>query len=399
MAEVKNISIVPLKERNYPTWKVQCRLALMKEGLWSIVNETETAPAEGEARRKFMLRKDRAVAIIGLSVDPSLLYLFGDDPDDPVTVWKKLQQQFQKKTWANKLEVRRKLYSLRLHEGESVQAHIKSMTELFQELAVLDAAVSEEDKVVHLLASLPKSYDMLVTALEANDTVPSMEKVTERLLHKERKMRDKSTGYDDSERKALTAGHTMKQESKPKCHFCKKPGHFKRDCWKFAAHQRRQEKEKSESRTRQSASKAATRPTSISSDDEALLIVGHALSVASKGNWIIDSGATSHMCNNKEQFNELNPLDKPVQVSLGDGHVLDATHEGTVALEMLLPNGSTKNVKLKNTLYVPKLSYSLLSVSRASKSGMTTKFSKTGCEILNQKDEVIAFGFLMLYVG
>ncbi len=41
-----------------------------------------------------------------LSVDPSLLYLLGD-PEDTVAVWKKLFDQFQKKSWANKLSLRR----------------------------------------------------------------------------------------------------------------------------------------------------------------------------------------------------------------------------------------------------------------------------------------------------
>ena len=100
-------------------------------------------------------------------MEPSLLYLIGD-PEDPLAVWKKLKDQFQKKTWANKLELRRKLYSLRLKDGESVQKHIRKMTEIFEGLAVIDNPVSEEDRVVHLLASLPDSFSMLVTALEAD---------------------------------------------------------------------------------------------------------------------------------------------------------------------------------------------------------------------------------------
>ena len=52
--------------------------------------------------------KDCALATIVLSLEPLLLYLIGD-PDDPGVVWKKLADQFQKKTWANKLALRRRL--------------------------------------------------------------------------------------------------------------------------------------------------------------------------------------------------------------------------------------------------------------------------------------------------
>ena len=91
MAESRTVAVVPLNGSNYPTWKVQCRMALMKDGLWNIVNGTETAPSATDADRhaKFATRRDRALATIVLSVEPSLLYLVGD-PQDPNTVWKKL---------------------------------------------------------------------------------------------------------------------------------------------------------------------------------------------------------------------------------------------------------------------------------------------------------------------
>ena len=65
-----------------------------------------------------------------------MLYLIGD-PEDPIAVWKKLGDQFQKKTWLNKLELGRKLHSLRLREGDCVLEHIKAMTELFDALSVV----------------------------------------------------------------------------------------------------------------------------------------------------------------------------------------------------------------------------------------------------------------------
>ena len=63
-------------------------------------------------------------------------------------VWKQLSEQFQKKTWANKLSLRRRLNNLRLQDEDSVKDHVKSMTEIFNELAVIGAPIEEEDKVV-----------------------------------------------------------------------------------------------------------------------------------------------------------------------------------------------------------------------------------------------------------
>ena len=133
-------------------------MALVKDGLWSIVSGSETAPASKEAEKhaKFVSPRDKALAIIVLSVDPSLLYLLGD-PEDPVAVWKKLSDQLKKKSWANKLSLRRCLNNLRLKEGNSMSINIKSMTEVFNELAVIGAPMEEEDKVVTLLAKRKKS--------------------------------------------------------------------------------------------------------------------------------------------------------------------------------------------------------------------------------------------------
>ena len=80
---------------------------------------------------------------------------------------------------------------------ESVHEHTKAMTELFEVLAVIGDPVTEEDRAVHLLASLPDSYIMLVTAPEANsEAVSKTEIVMERLSNKEGKMKGKLVTMD-----------------------------------------------------------------------------------------------------------------------------------------------------------------------------------------------------------
>ena len=106
-------------------------MALLKEGLWGIVQGTEVAPGgeNAAALAKFIGRRDKALATLGLSIDPTLLYLL-DGIDDPKAAWKKLHDQYCKKTWANKLELRKKLHSLKPREGGAVQEHFRQMTEL-----------------------------------------------------------------------------------------------------------------------------------------------------------------------------------------------------------------------------------------------------------------------------
>ena len=97
MADVKFSGIIALNDSNCPTWKIQVRMALMKGGLWNIVNGKESVPGNDHAdQAKFMTRRDKALAQIVLSIQPSLLYLHGD-PEDPVVVWKKLENNTKRK--------------------------------------------------------------------------------------------------------------------------------------------------------------------------------------------------------------------------------------------------------------------------------------------------------------
>ena len=162
------------------------------------------------------------------------------------------------------------------------------MTETFESLSVIGDPVSDED----LLASLPESFSMLVTAFEANADVPKMEVVTERLLYEERKMKERGGSGSEVTAKAMP---------KVKCYHCGKPGHIIRNCRVRIA----EEKAANSGRTEpsQKANTAAVRDGSVSDDDEEdALIVSHALSANATNQWIVDSGATCHMCNNERQF-------------------------------------------------------------------------------------------------
>ena len=66
-----------------------------------------------------------------------------------------------------------------------MQDHLKTILETINELSIVGDAIIDEDRFVYLLASLPKSFNTLVTTLESNPPIPDMEIVFERLMHKE----------------------------------------------------------------------------------------------------------------------------------------------------------------------------------------------------------------------
>ena len=76
----------PLNVPNYATWKVQCKMALIKEELWNIVTGNENVPENQGEQAKYLSRRDCALATIVLFMDPTLLYLFGPDPENPDVV-------------------------------------------------------------------------------------------------------------------------------------------------------------------------------------------------------------------------------------------------------------------------------------------------------------------------
>ena len=55
---LKSKIMAPLNGNNYATWKIQCKMAFMKDGLWSIINGDEKHSQNEAERGKFVVRGD-----------------------------------------------------------------------------------------------------------------------------------------------------------------------------------------------------------------------------------------------------------------------------------------------------------------------------------------------------
>ena len=77
-------------------------------------------------------------------------------------------------------------------------------------------------------------------------------------------------------------------------------------------------------------------------------------SILPYGCWIVDSGATSHVCSDLSLFSEVCPV-SGVTVSLPNGTSVPISHTGTVHI--------SEHLVLQNVLHVDSFKFNLLSVS------------------------------------
>ena len=73
-------------------------------------------------------------------------------------------------------------------------------------------------------------------------------------------------------------------------------------------------------------------------------------------NWILDTGATNHMCSDSTLFTTLHPLHKHISVCFLDGKITQVTQSGKLNL--------FGKLILDDVLYVPHFQYNLISISQ-----------------------------------
>ena len=111
--------------------------------------------------------------------------------------------------------------------------------------------------------------------------------------------------------------------------------------------------------------------------------------------WLIDSGATSHMTHSKELLYHYCKFETPEKVNLSDGHVVEAYGRGDIWINMKFKVNKQKSCVMKNVLYVPKLACNLFYVRAAVSKGNLVKFGGASCWIRSREGKLVGMGLLL----
>ena len=170
----------------------------------------------------------KAFSTIVLAFDSAQLYLV-TSCEDPKHVWNALKNHFERETLANKLFLKKQYFRSEM-KGTSVDQYLKLVKDITDKRAAIGAPISEEDQVVTLLGSLPRSFATLVTAIETRMDGVSLDYVQQALILEEVKQSELSGQFSGTESALAGAFNRNTPRERPTCYGCGNVGYIHRYC-------------------------------------------------------------------------------------------------------------------------------------------------------------------------
>lgn len=336
--------------QNYNSWKFAMRMTLTLEGLWDVVRGNRVDAACDQ----------RALARICLALKPAL-YQYVRLATSAKEAWEKLATIFEDKGLYRRVLLLRQLHRVDFRQHADMSSYIENVMTLVQQLADIGKNIEDAEVAELLLSGLPAEYDTLVSSLETTCLTSSLssEMVRARLLQEEHRKLDNNNG-------STACAFVSKKKRDITCHYCKRVGHMKSKCFKYKRDKR-----------------------NGNSSDQTNIVA--ALFAHQEAEWYVDSGATSHMCNNREvmakfmDYKNSQCDGKLKQVTVANNEKLNVVGEGEICFKF-----GSKVRTFSNVLYVPQLTTNLLSVSKLVNSGFCVKFDRGGCFIIDNSGDIIA---------
>jgi hypothetical protein len=344
--------------------------------------KTTTTPPTGMSKEDWEKLDKRARSTIRLCLENSL-FLNVSGESTATELWDKLGNLYQSKSLVNKLFLRKKLYHLRMEDGDSVTEHLNAFNTLVSQLVYVNITTAEEYKCITLLCSLPESWDNMVVAIgSTTQSTLKYEDVVSSLLFEEMRWKrmdghntyalfvrgrtqDKNPDKSSSGISKYTGRSKSLGKYLRKCWKCGKTWHYKKDC-KF----NKVDKPKGSDSTSSTEAKTSTKE----GGDVYLASTG---THANRDIWLINLGMSYHMTPHREWFYEYEKYDGG-DVFLGDDLTTKIMGHGRVKL--LLKYGRIRN--LPGGFHIPKLARSLISISKLDDARVDIVLGKDTCNMV-----------------
>ena len=396
---------------SFKIWQKRAIQTFRNHEVWQIVEGTELEP-EGAGRKVWEKKHNQALDALMRALPDSVV----DEVCNEELIcdqWKKLVKKFTDKMVSDKIFLKKEYNSKEMAEGADPVEHLETMSELKRGRIAAGDDVSEEDHIERLIDSLPKSWDVQkksmrrqrgLTLAECESAIKEEARTLKRenaiVASNDAAMAMARSVVADEIAKFVRSGRGGQRggrgrgrgggqgrggggpqrngfvsNSPSTCNFCKKEGHFVRDCPE-AAERDRQRAARGEPPyvpKNQRGRRAAEADQVVEEEFSFQAVSGKRAQI---DGWCIDSGATAHMTASRTLLNNYTTLQRPIRIVLADNSSRQAVGKGTAKMRV-----GKEVVELIEVLYVPGLGDNLCSVPKLLKSKIGVNFTT------NESDE------------
>ena len=204
MASNSRVEIEKFNGHNFELWKLKMEYLLVDKEQWPTVDPDTKPTAMSKEDWDKLDIKVRSTILLYLS---NLVLLNVSREDSTKNMLEKLGNLYKSMSLIKKLFLRKKLYHLRMEDGDFVTNHLNLFNTLVSQLISIYNKMEEEDKCITLLCSLPNSWDNLVVEIgSSTKSTLKFEDIVSYLLLEE--MRRKSMENHNTDALSVRSGHT-----------------------------------------------------------------------------------------------------------------------------------------------------------------------------------------------
>jgi hypothetical protein len=199
---------------------------LRLRGCWKVLDGI----TQKEEIKDYDARSEEALTIIGLTVHPSQYSIIRDCKDGP-SAWKALAETYEKPSRANRLALKRQLYTYTQdEESQTVQIYIRTILDLVDKLRNIGVKMDDDDVVDVLLMNAHLRFHSVVTSLSTNEHLTSKQ-VAGALLDEESRQNNGALISGDPNVAMFGQQRTVKGRIRKRtCYHCGKEGHMSWEC-------------------------------------------------------------------------------------------------------------------------------------------------------------------------
>lgn len=216
---------------NFNNWKFRIEVLLDEKGLLEyletpLVDLVEAAEGDLDSEQRIKLEEKKCKSLLVQCIhDSQLEYI--KDKREAKDIYDALKSIFERQSIAGQLLLRKQILTMKYVDGEEMNKHFLKFDKNVRDLKSIGATMEEMDIICHLLLTLPKSFDTLVTAIETIDPKNlTLDFVKSRILDEFAKR----NVVGNSKEKAVDFTAMSANKVKPTCFKCGKIGHIQFQC-------------------------------------------------------------------------------------------------------------------------------------------------------------------------